>query len=319
MSAPTFNPSKSYRPAPKKAVQFVELVEDEVTRVLDGEADPPPRIEMIEPMIGSIIEKPAPQPQTRAEELADSNKFWDATPVPQKWLTYYELSDLAPFGISDAVNDRRRLFLDISPINDDGSLLGKPTSWPPNRMLNPLYLDGYRAWKAKRFPHGLPARDSSWMLRQQERSDIDACPDLRRVCPPECLCGERLRQREQADGDVHFWEEPYARELYFEIMLTAPRFDGSQPEAKEFFVMFETQGPEISFYKTLEKGNELAKSKSALNDRLEGFFVSGHPIEIRPPKMICRICYNTPSGALAPPHSCGDFTEPEIIPGRARL
>ena len=309
MSAPTFNPSKSYRPAPKKAVQPAALVDDEVQRVLDGEADPRPRVEMIEP----VVEKLAPRPRTRAEELADLNKHWDAEPIPQKWLYYDKLEDLAAFGIPDAINDPRRLFVGIHPCNDDGSLLGRAEAFLENRMLNPRYVSAYQEWRSRRFPHGLPARDSSWVLRQENRSYIDACPSLRAVCPPEFMCGEMLKQYEHSQGEVHFWEEPFCRELYFEIHLTAPRFDGSKPETKEFFVMMETEGPGGSYYQALEK----ISAAKALNDRLEGFFVAGAtPIEVQPRKMVCRVCRNAAGTSLPPPHRCSDFTEPEITPGR---
>lgn len=248
---PVFNPTKSFRVAPKLAVQPVEEVDDEVARVLDGEFDPPPRAFVPQPVFRSPEEALDGMRKTRKENLAEQNKHWNREQVPQKWLVFYDLSDLEPFGIKDAQSDPRRLFVDLHELNRDGSPFGMSNPMFPNRVCNPLYIEGYLAWKAKRFPHGLPARDSTWRLRYETRDFVDASPALLKVCPRELPCGEELREREHFSKEVHMWEEPYCRELYFEILLTSQRFEARdflgrditpQRETKnEFIVMSETE------------------------------------------------------------------------------
>jgi hypothetical protein len=189
-------------------------------------------------------EKSAALPvETREQELARKNRHWNTSPIPQKWIHFYDLSDLAAFGIADPINDPRRLFVDIMDESGDGSPFGKANPILPNRMCNPLYVDAYRAWKDKRFPHGLPDRYSTWRIRWESRVFVNSCANLLRTWPPEFSVGEDLRAREHQRGEVAGWEEPFCRELYFEILLGHRR---------EFVVMFETDDTGGAYFASRE-------------------------------------------------------------------
>lgn len=283
-------------------VEPEELVEDEVSRELGEE------VEDLEPLpMGLKLQeatKPVPKiPESHQDKLLRRNAHWNAQPVPQKWLYFYKPSDLASFGIADPVNDPRRLFVDICDENKDGSPFGKPNPLFPNRMCNPLYIDAYRAWKQKRFPHGLPERNSTWRIRLESRSYVDACPELLRMWPAEFPCGEELRSREHLNGDVAGWEEPFCHELYFEILLTSPRFDPNNPrqQQKEFIVMFEIDTTDNAYFANREKQLTVPVKPSVTE------------LNIPKTKMVCSLCANASRDFPAPVHDCSQHMTPEIF------
>jgi hypothetical protein len=270
--------------------------DNDVQEVLAGVHDPAPR--------GTRSAAVIVPGETREQALTRRNRHWNTQPVPCKFLMFYEPSDLAAFGIADPINDPRHVFVDVTDENKDGSPFGKLNPQSPNRVLNPSYLDAYRAWKTKRFPHGLPDRDSTWRVRYETRSFVNTCPELLRMWPAEFPVGEDLRTRERISGEVASWEEPFCHELYFEILLS---------HRGEFFVMFEIEGPDEAYFAAREREALPSRPNTEIAVEADLTPIRGREVPVVPrSELVCRVCENSTIEYPAAPHDCSIFMKPAI-------
>lgn len=179
--------------------------------------------------VQEIVEKAATIPQLPREvELAKRNAKWNGVNGPDgvcieppcKFLHYVTAEDLIPFGVSDLDSPDSRYF---APMGES-----EPMSFGMSkRIVNPKYLEAFRAWKQRRFNGELPGRTSVWFGLFEVKPE---CYEPN----PELYTGQRLMKYMLDNKQITRWEYDcgFLRDLWYEIFLCGP---GSQRANDEAF------------------------------------------------------------------------------------
>jgi hypothetical protein len=180
---------------------------------------------------------PEVTPAKKQRTLAEINDGWDDPFVPKKFLKYGTPEDLIAYGIpaDPDFKPTEKLLGQMAKVRLDSNgevywVRFAESIGDQSSVLNPRYIAAYQAWKAKRLPpNTIPEKHDDWFLRFSSWCEVQAMPALAMRVGREWPLGATLRERQHASGEVEFWEETFAYELYLEIWIGHRYAPGDYP------------------------------------------------------------------------------------------